>query len=1519
MIHIHHAELFGRRLAYTPWLLAASLVLGWAGEAAAQTPVVKISSTGAIEGQAMTFEVSLSTLPANEATVDYSLSASTIDHLYPASLTDDLTNVRGTLTFTPGGAGQLVQTVVVKTTDDDADPIDEYDETFMITLSNAQGATLAAANRPTKATTTTPAVQPTQPSRHGLGVIYNNDAPPELSVADAQAYEGSNVDFTVTLSARSEKTVTVNYTTGSDSDDKTPNAEAADYTEVSTAVTLTFSPSSGQMLTQVVPVVTANDASDEEDAEYFTITLAGPVNATLGTKKTGTGKILDNDPLPSLSINVSDENDSSVEEGTDDEVEFTVTKTGATAREVTVDYTVGEDPSDSVGPRDLRSAGSKTLTFAAATTEQTLTVEIVNDSEGEDDETFTVRLTNPKNAVLGAEAKTITIEEDDDPALLSVADASAEEGEGKVVFTVEMSAARAYSVSVAYATAPGEGDDGATSSDDGVGADFTKTAGTLTIAAGKDEGMVEVMVTDDKLDEVEYETFTLRLSNPQGITPSPNPDGITPQTPSLANRSAIGRIKDDDDPPAFSVAGASAEEGKPVVFTVQATTGGLAAMEVDYEIAVGGGFTAAAPNDFPDDYTFPIRGTLTFAAAATGADLTQTVSVATRDDGDDEANENFTLTLVDPPRIADDDLSTPTIVPNKGSAVGTILDNDGPSSLSVANASALEGEDVEFEVTLTLANDMTRTEAVTVDYATSDGTATSSPDGVDADFARVSGTLTFAADATGADLTQTVSVATTPDEISEAPETFTLTLSSVSPNAKIGTGIATGTINDDDDTPLLSVADTTATEGAPVVFTVSMSKVSTEAVTVDYESVIESGNTASPDDLALGSGTLTISAGSTSGTVSVQTTEDAVRERDETFTLRLSNASSNAAIADEDGRATGTIEDDDNYVSKGQIKLTLTPAAVREDAGTTAEVSVTASVDSPTDAAVTISLALSGTAKESTDYTVSGTQSITIAAGATSDKTALTFTPINDNTYEGDESILITGTATGYTSGSTTLTLIDDDRPPPPPPSGGGGASPPPPPPPPPPSPSFDDETIAAQFYIQGTAIDPLVFPAAQDGTKPLTYGLSQTSTAQAAIDPLTGLPDSLAFDPKTRTLTGIPATPLPATEFSYTVIDADGRTASLCFDITIYALIGPPTPPTDLTVAFDADGKLVLHWQEPARNGGYDLTSYEVQYQKTTSASWRGLAIRVPANHPTKTYTIGGLQADAEYNVRVRAYNLNPRPDLSVGEWAMASTDETAMPDEIAAGTGEPAADGAVCKPGVGDLLATGDAGDGEPSGDGDGDDGEPTVPSALGAPTNLTATPGDGKLLLRWKEPTQTGGFDLTFYDLQYQNATSDSWISVAIRIPANHPIKTYSIGGLQNDVAHNVRVRVHNLNPDPELSVSAWTTATATPTEDAAAKQVASVAASFELASAYPNPFNPSTTISYALPQAADVRLDIYNVMGQRVRTLVAAHQPAGYYAVEWKATDDSGHTLSSGVYFYHLQAGAFRATKRMLLMR
>ena len=93
-----------------------------------------------------------------------------------------------------------------------------------------------------------------------------------------------------------------------------------------------------------------------------------------------------------------------------------------------------------------------------------------------------------------------------------------------------------------------------------------------------------------------------------------------------------------------------------------------------------------------------------------------------------------------------------------------------------------------------------------------------------------------------------------------------------------------------------------------------------------------------------------------------------------------------------------------------------------------------------------------------------------------------------------------------------------------------------------------------------------------------------------------------------------------------------------------------------------------------------------------------------------------------------------------------------------------------------------------------------------------------------------------------------------------------------------------------------------------------------AAFSLADNFPNPFNPATTIQYALPTAADVELTVYNVVGQVVRTLVAEHQRAGRYVVEWDATDDSGHSVSSGMYLYRLQAGGeFIKVKKMLLIK
>ena len=90
------------------------------------------------------------------------------------------------------------------------------------------------------------------------------------------------------------------------------------------------------------------------------------------------------------------------------------------------------------------------------------------------------------------------------------------------------------------------------------------------------------------------------------------------------------------------------------------------------------------------------------------------------------------------------------------------------------------------------------------------------------------------------------------------------------------------------------------------------------------------------------------------------------------------------------------------------------------------------------------------------------------------------------------------------------------------------------------------------------------------------------------------------------------------------------------------------------------------------------------------------------------------------------------------------------------------------------------------------------------------------------------------------------------------------------------------------------------------------------SFKLNQNYPNPFNPGTVISYQLPQAVPVRLDIYNSLGQRVRTLVDEGQEAGVHGLVWDGRDDSGRGLASGVYFYRLEAGSFTESRKMVLV-
>ena len=100
--------------------------------------------------------------------------------------------------------------------------------------------------------------------------------------------------------------------------------------------------------------------------------------------------------------------------------------------------------------------------------------------------------------------------------------------------------------------------------------------------------------------------------------------------------------------------------------------------------------------------------------------------------------------------------------------------------------------------------------------------------------------------------------------------------------------------------------------------------------------------------------------------------------------------------------------------------------------------------------------------------------------------------------------------------------------------------------------------------------------------------------------------------------------------------------------------------------------------------------------------------------------------------------------------------------------------------------------------------------------------------------------------------------------------------------------------------------------------ALRRAAPLPARLHLGQNYPNPFNPSTIIPYQVPVATRVRLEVFNILGQRVATLVDGERPAGFHTATWNATDASGRGVGSGVYLYRLLGGGERLTRSMVLL-
>ena len=90
-------------------------------------------------------------------------------------------------------------------------------------------------------------------------------------------------------------------------------------------------------------------------------------------------------------------------------------------------------------------------------------------------------------------------------------------------------------------------------------------------------------------------------------------------------------------------------------------------------------------------------------------------------------------------------------------------------------------------------------------------------------------------------------------------------------------------------------------------------------------------------------------------------------------------------------------------------------------------------------------------------------------------------------------------------------------------------------------------------------------------------------------------------------------------------------------------------------------------------------------------------------------------------------------------------------------------------------------------------------------------------------------------------------------------------------------------------------------------------------FALGQNFPNPFNPETTIAYDLPEKTRVQVEVFDVLGQKVRTLVDGEQAAGRYQVRWEGRDENGRNAASGIYFYRLHTDGFHSIRRMVLLR
>jgi predicted outer membrane repeat protein len=353
---------------------------------------------------------------------------------------------------------------------------------------------------------------------------------------------------------------------------------------------------------------------------------------------------------------------------------------------------------------------------------------------------------------------------------------------------------------------------------------------------------------------------------------------------------------------------------------------------------------------------------------------------------------------------------------NDGSATCDIGAYEAEHQLTIADVSILEGTggSVTAVFTVTLSPDSSQT--VTVDYATSDGTAVSP-----GDYTTTSNSLTF----NPGDTEQSINVTISTDGDDESDETFTVTLSN-SANATILDETAVGTIIDDDGLPALTISDVTVSEGTGAtnaVFDVTLSPAAANQVTVDYTTV--NGTAVAGSDYTAQSDTLIFAIGETSKQISVPILSDSYDEgSSEDFTVQLSNEV-NANLNDATGL--GTITDNDTAT----LSHNIGPIVTEGNSGTV-PATFTVTLSTPAAFIVTVDYAISDGfgdtgATYGEDYTGSISGTLTFQPGDTSKTYSVDV--VGDLLLEPDERItaLISNANVSISVNGSSGQILNDD------------------------------------------------------------------------------------------------------------------------------------------------------------------------------------------------------------------------------------------------------------------------------------------------------------------------------------------------------------------------------------------------------------------------------------------------------------------------------------------------------------